>query len=109
MKYSDHKWLLLLILILITSCSIESPILLYPIDGETVSLPVTLVWSHVRASEYWAMIDTTTDFHDPIIWVRISDTTYEVTALTPGLHYWCVEAHAEDQSSCSETESFRIE
>jgi len=109
MKYIKSKWLWLLALLFIAACAIDKPILLYPTGGEAVSLPVTLVWSHVKPSEYWVMIDTTTDFYDPIVWVRISDTTYEINNLPARMYYWYVEAHTEDLSSYSETDSFRIE
>lgn len=87
------------------------PELLDPTGGESVDLPVNLIWSAVENAEsYYLEVATNTDFSAWVILAGVNDTSYTVTGLDTLMYYWRVAAIDEngDTSDFSDPDSFQI-
>ncbi|RKX71775.1 hypothetical protein DRP53_00375 [candidate division WOR-3 bacterium] len=107
------KWLIPLFIIA-TSCGkgIGIPELLDPTGGETVSLPVTFIWTSVENAKGYAIeIDTTTAFENPIISAEVDETTHTVTNLDTLKYYWRVSSIDEngEKGDFSDPDSFIVQ
>lgn len=88
---------------------------LSPANGASVNLPVTLDWTDAIEDSGWAVtyqvqVDSDTIFSPAEIDVSVSTSTYQITSLPPGTHYWRARARdaAGNYGPWSATWSFNI-
>ena len=75
-----------------------APAPLSPINGETLTLPITLKWAHVpnpQPSGYEVQVSSDPSFkvNEAQLGVQLTEPQFLILSLTPGTKYWRVRSH----------------